>query len=61
MLGKSDWTRGKLLDYWVRQCTDGKVTEEEMERQMDRLAEMSPDQLTREYGRRIVSQRVGSR
>ena len=53
MISNSDWQRGKLLDYWVQQQTDDKITEEEMERQMDGLAEMSPEQIARQYRRRI--------
>jgi hypothetical protein len=50
-----DDRRGKLLDYWAIRQADGLCTEEEMELEMDRLAQMGRRQLDSEYWRLMSS------
>jgi hypothetical protein len=51
MFSNSDFQRSKLLDYWVLRCTDGHITEEQMENEHYRLAEMTPEEISQEYNR----------
>lgn len=53
MFSDSDYKRAKLLDYWVIKCTNGEISEEEMENEHYKLADMEPHEIAREYKRLI--------
>lgn len=53
MIGETDYQRSKLLDLWANKNADGDITEEEFEKQADRLHVMSPSEVTIEYRKRF--------
>jgi hypothetical protein len=49
----SDYMRGRLLDCYAELCSDGDITELEMDDMVNEIALMSPEEITETYDRVI--------